>query len=229
MNQTSLFPRLVLASSNPGKLREFGQMLAPLGIDVLAQSALGISDAEEPFATFAENALAKARHASRCAGLPAMADDSGICVPALDGAPGVHSARFAAMAVAEHGQAASDVLDAAAGRDDGSRASADARNNAWLLHRLQAQAQTKGKRQAHYACVIVLVRHAEDPEPLIAQGRWQGEVIDTPRGKNGFGYDPYFLLPTLGLTAAELSAEDKNQRSHRGQALRSLLAQLQQA
>lgn len=229
MNQTSLFPRLVLASSNPGKLREFGQMLAPLGIDVLAQSALGISDAEEPFATFVENALAKARHASRCAGLPAMADDSGICVPALEGAPGVHSARFAAMAVAEHGQAASVVLDAAAGRDDGSRASADARNNAWLLHRLQAQAQAKSQRQAHYACVIVLVRHAEDPEPLIAQGRWQGEVIDTPRGKNGFGYDPYFLLPALGLTAAELSAEDKNQRSHRGQALRSLLAQLQQA
>ena len=227
MNQTGLFPRLVLASSNPGKLREFGQMLAPLGIDVLAQSALGISDAAEPFATFLENALAKARHASGCAGLPAMADDSGICVPALDGAPGVHSARFAAMAVAEHGQAASDVLDAAAGRDDGSRALADARNNAWLLHRLQAQAE--GQRQAHYACVIVLVRHAEDPEPLIAQGRWQGEVIDTPRGKNGFGYDPYFLLPTLGLTAAELSAEDKNQRSHRGQALRSLLAQLQQA
>lgn len=200
-------------------------MLAPLGIDVLAQSALGISDAEEPFVTFVENALAKARHASRCAGLPAMADDSGICVPALDGAPGVHSARFAAMAVAEHGKAASVVLDTVAGRDDGSRASADARNNAWLLHRLQAQAQ----RQAHYACVIVLVRHAEDPEPLIAQGRWTGEVIDTPRGKNGFGYDPYFLLPTLGLTAAELSAEDKNQRSHRGQALRSLLAQLQQA
>lgn len=158
-----------------------------------------------------------------------MADDSGICVPALEGAPGVHSARFAAMAVAEHGQAASVVLDAAAGRDDGSRASADARNNAWLLHRLQAQAQAKSQRQAHYACVIVLVRHAEDPEPLIAQGRWQGEVIDTPRGKNGFGYDPYFLLPALGLTAAELSAEDKNQRSHRGQALRSLLAQLQQA
>ncbi len=231
MNQASLFPKLVLASSNPGKLREFGQMLAPLGIDVLAQSALGISDADEPYPSFVENALAKARHASRCAGLPAMADDSGICVPALDGAPGVHSARFAAIAVAEHGQAASVVLDAATGQDVGSRTSADARNNAWLLHRLQGQGREQGpsRRQAHYACVIVLVRHAEDPEPLIAQGRWQGEVIDTPRGQNGFGYDPYFLLPTLGLTAAELSAEEKNQRSHRGQALRSLLAQLQQA
>jgi XTP/dITP diphosphohydrolase len=225
VNQASLFPKLVLASSNPGKLREFGQMLAPLGIDVLAQSALGISDADEPYPSFVENALAKARHASRCAGLPAMADDSGICVPALDGAPGVHSARFAAMAVAEHGRTASVVLDAVTGQDVGSRASADARNNAWLLHRLQGQSQ----RQAHYACVIVLVRHVEDPEPLIAQGRWQGEVIDTPRGQNGFGYDPYFLLPTLGLTAAELSAEEKNRRSHRGQALRSLLAQLQQA
>ena len=224
MNQSRLFSTLVLASSNPGKLREFGQMLAPLGIEVLAQSALGISDAEEPYPSFVENALAKARHASRCAGLPAMADDSGICVQALAGAPGVHSARFAAMAMAEGGAAARAVFGGSDDRGD-NRASADARNNAWLLHQLQGQTQ----RRAHYACVIVLVRHAEDPEPLIAQGRWQGEVIDAPRGQNGFGYDPYFLLPALGLTAAELSAEEKNQRSHRGQAMRSLLMQLQQA
>ena len=194
--------RLVLASNNAGKLREFGALLAPLGFDVVPQGELGIPEAEEPFSTFVENALAKARHASRLAGLPALADDSGICVQALDGAPGVYSARYAQMA----GQARSDAA-----------------NNAHLVSQLAG----KLNRHAHYYCVLVFVRHAEDPCPIIAEGLWHGEVVDAPRGAGGFGYDAHFLLPRLGKTAAELSPEEKNTVSHRAQALRALVARLQ--
>jgi XTP/dITP diphosphohydrolase len=194
--------RLVLASNNAGKLREFGALLAPLGFDVVPQGELGIPEAEEPFATFVENALAKARHASRLAGLPALADDSGICVQALDGAPGVYSARYAQMA----GQARSDAA-----------------NTAHLVSQLAG----KLNRHAHYYCVLVFVRHAEDPCPIIAEGLWHGEVVDAPRGAGGFGYDAHFLLPRLGKTAAELSPEEKNTVSHRAQALRALVARLQ--
>ena len=189
---------LVIASNNPGKLAEFSRLLGPLGYQVRTQSELGISEAEEPHPTFIENALAKARHASRASGLPALADDSGICVPALGGAPGVQSARYA-------GEPKSD----------------DA-NNAKLVQALSSHTD----KSAYYYCVLVFVRHAEDPQPVIAEGRWQGELIAQPRGEGGFGYDPHFLLPTLGKTAAELSAEQKNQLSHRGQALRALMAKL---
>jgi len=192
--------KLVLASGNAGKLREFAALLAPLGIEIVSQRDLGIGDAEEPHFTFVENALAKARHASRLSGLPALADDSGICVHALDGEPGVHSARYA-------GDPKSDQ-----------------RNNAKLIAALAGETD----RAAHYYCVIVLVRHAADPEPLVADGRWHGEVIDTPRGAGGFGYDPHFLLPEFGKTAAELDAEHKNRVSHRGIAVRRLLALLRE-
>lgn len=193
--------RLVLASNNPGKLREFGALLAPLGFDVVPQGEMGIPEAEEPFATFIENALAKARHASMLAGLPALADDSGICAQALDGAPGVYSARYAQMA----------------GKDK-----SDTANNAHLISQLAG----KINRHAYYYCVLVFVRHAADPCPIIAEGVWHGEVVDAPRGSSGFGYDPHFLLPDLGKTAAELSAEHKNAVSHRALALRSLVARL---
>jgi XTP/dITP diphosphohydrolase len=195
--------RLVLASSNPGKVREIRALLDPLGIEVLLQSALGIADAEEPHETFLENALAKARHASRAAGLPALADDSGLCVDALGGAPGVHSAYFAGK--------------------EGDRETRDARNNQKLL------ASLGNERAAHYRCVIVLVRAADDPQPLVADGRWQGEIARTPLGVNGFGYDPYFYVPALGRTAAELDPAHKNRVSHRGQALARLVALLEDA
>ena len=189
---------LVIASNNPGKLAEFSRLLSPLGYRVRTQSELGIDEAEEPHPTFIENALTKARHASRASGLPALADDSGICAPALGGAPGVHSARYA-------GEPRSD----------------DA-NNAKLVQALSSHTD----KSAYYYCVLVFVRHAEDPQPVIAEGRWQGELIAKPRGEGGFGYDPHFLLPALGKTAAELSAEQKNELSHRGQALRALLVKL---
>jgi XTP/dITP diphosphohydrolase len=195
--------RLVLASSNPGKVREIRALLDPLGIEVLLQSALGIADAEEPHETFLENALAKARHASRAAGLPALADDSGLCVDALGGAPGVHSAYFAGK--------------------EGDRETRDARNNQKLL------ASLGNERAAHYRCVIVLVRAADDPQPLVAEGRWHGEIARTPLGVNGFGYDPYFYVPALGRTAAELDPAHKNRVSHRGQALARLVALLEDA
>jgi XTP/dITP diphosphohydrolase len=191
---------LVLASGNPGKLREFRELLAPFEFEIVPQGELGIPDADEPHETFVENALAKARHAAALSGLSALADDSGICVRELGGEPGVHSARFAG------------------------EPKSDARNNEKLI-RLLAGARD---RAAHYYAVIVLVRHARDPEPLIAQGRWHGEVIDTPRGTSGFGYDPYFLLPALGKTAAELAPEEKNAISHRGQALRRLIELLRE-
>jgi XTP/dITP diphosphohydrolase len=192
--------QLVLASSNPGKVREFKDLLAPLGIEVVPQAEFGVPDAEEPHATFVENALAKARHAARHARLPALADDSGICAAALGGEPGVHSARFA-------GEPKSDE-----------------RNNEKLVTLLRNHPD----RRAHYYCVVVLVRHADDPEPLIAEGRWHGEVIEIPRGTGGFGYDPHFYLPDLGRTAAELSPHEKHAVSHRGKALRRLIALLRE-
>jgi XTP/dITP diphosphohydrolase len=190
---------LVLASNNAGKLREFGQLLAPLGYTLRPQGELGVPEAEEPHCTFIENALAKARHASAITGLSALADDSGVCANALLGAPGVYSARYAG------------------------EPKSDARNNEKLLADLAAQAD----KSAYYYCVLVFVRHAQDPQPVIAEGRWDGEIIATPRGSNGFGYDPYFLLPALGLTAAELPPDQKNLHSHRGQALRALVKKLQ--
>ncbi|TMG92492.1 MAG: RdgB/HAM1 family non-canonical purine NTP pyrophosphatase [Betaproteobacteria bacterium] len=192
--------KLVLASSNPGKFREFEALLAPLGMEIVPQSSLGVADAEEPHGTFVENALAKARHASRHTQLPALADDSGICVGALGGEPGVHSARFA-------GEPRSD-----------------ARNNEKLVKLLA----DKDSRRAHYYCVVVLMHHAEDPEPVIAEGIWAGEIVAEPRGANGFGYDPHFFLKDFGKTAAELDPEQKNLVSHRGKALRRLLAKLKE-
>ncbi len=195
--------KLVVASSNPGKLREIEPLLAPLSIEVVPQSELGIADADEPHSSFLENALAKARHASRAAGLPALADDSGLCVDALGGAPGVHSAYYA-------------------GRE-GSREARDARNNEKLLKSLLDE------RTAYYACVMVLARHPDDPLPLVAQGAWRGEIARIARGANGFGYDPLFYLPELKKTAAELDAATKNRLSHRARALSRLLALLKDA
>ena len=191
--------KLVIASNNPGKLREFQRMLAPLGIEVLTQSQLGISEAEEPHCTFVENALAKARHVSRASGLPALADDSGICVEALGGAPGVISARYA-----------------------GDDPKSDARNNEKLLKEMQGVSD----RRAHYYCVLVLVRHADDPQPIIAEGEWHGEIAHAERGNGGFGYDPMFWLPELGKMSAELSHDEKAQISHRAKALKVLLEKL---
>ncbi len=193
--------QLVLASNNAGKLREFSALLAPLGIEVLPQSHFNVPEAEEPHCTFVENALDKARHAARHTGLPALADDSGLCVSALDGAPGVQSARFAG------------------------EPKSDARNNALLLEKLAGAPD----RRAHYVCVLVLLHSADDPQPLIADGEWHGEIIDTPRGERGFGYDPLFLLPDLGQTAAELDPALKNTLSHRGAACRHLLDRLKRS
>lgn len=194
--------KLVLASNNAGKLREFSSLLAPAGFALVSQGSLGVPEADEPHVTFIENALAKARHASRLTGLPALADDSGVCVVALGGAPGVVSARYAAM---EQGGEKSDSA-----------------NNALVVQRLSGATD----RRAYYYAALVLVRAADDPQPLIGEGAWWGEIIDTPRGQGGFGYDPHFLLPDLGRTAAELSAEEKNRFSHRGQALLALMKKL---
>ena len=190
--------RLVLASNNEGKIREIQAILAPLGIEVVPQDHYGVPEAEEPHGTFIENALAKARHAAAATGLPALADDSGICVDALDGAPGVFSARFA-------GDPKSDQ-----------------RNNDRLLELMNQH----DNRRAHYYCVMVLLRHAHDPEPLIAEGDWHGEIVREPRGAGGFGYDPVFLDPRLGKTGAELPTEEKNRVSHRGKALAALVEKL---
>jgi XTP/dITP diphosphohydrolase len=188
--------RIVLASSNPGKIREIRAVLAPLHFEVVPQSDYAVPEAGEPHTTFIENALAKARNACVRAGLPALADDSGICVDALGGAPGVQSARFA-------GEPKSDE-----------------RNNRRLLELL---AQTEDRR-AHYYCVIVLMRRADDPQPVLAEGEWHGEILRAPRGGGGFGYDPLFLDPQLGRSGAELPMADKNRVSHRGKAL-AVLAQ----
>jgi len=192
--------KLVIASNNPGKLREFQFLLQPLGIEVLTQAQLGIEEAEEPHVTFIENALVKARHVSRLSGLPALADDSGICVTALDGAPGVLSARYA-----------------------GDDPKSDARNNEKLLQEMQGVAD----RRAHYYCVLVLLHHAGDPQPLIAEGEWHGEIAHEERGDGGFGYDPLFWLPSLNKMSAELSRDEKHAISHRGKALKVLLDKLQ--
>lgn len=192
------FKELVLASDNKGKLQEFRQMFAPLGWQILPQGQFNLPACPEPHSTFVENALEKARHASRLTGLPALADDSGICVPALGGAPGVLSARFA-------GEPRSDAA-----------------NNAKLVQEL-AGSQDKS---AYFYCVLVLVRHAQDPQPVIADGCWYGEIVEAASGEGGFGYDPHFWLPDLGKTAAQLNAEEKNAFSHRGQALRALLEKL---
>ncbi|NOK45951.1 RdgB/HAM1 family non-canonical purine NTP pyrophosphatase [Burkholderia thailandensis] len=193
--------RIVLASNNAGKLREFAALFSTAGIDVVPQGELGVSEADEPHVTFVENALAKARHASRATGLPAVADDSGLCVPALPGAPGVYSARYAQRA---------------------GREKSDAANNAYLVEQLRGVTD----RRAYYCCVLALVRHADDPEPIIAEGRWAGEIVDAPRGAHGFGYDPHFFVPALGATAAELDPAAKNAASHRALALKALVARL---
>lgn len=190
--------KLVLASNNAGKLKEFRELLATVGFDVHAQGEFNVPEAEEPHITFVENALAKARHAARLTGMPALADDSGVCVTVLGGAPGVYSARYAG------------------------EPKSDARNNEKLIADLEPYAD----KSAYYYCALVFVRHADDPQPVIAEGRWDGEMIAEARGEGGFGYDPYFWLPTLGKTVAELTAEEKNGLSHRGKALRALVGKL---
>ena len=190
--------KLVLASNNAGKLKEFSELLAPFEFEVIPQGQFSIPPAEEPFDTFLENALAKAKHASQLSGLPALADDSGICVNVLGGKPGVRSARYA-----------------------GDHAS-DADNN----HKLLQALANESDRSAYYVCALVMVKSANDPNPITVKSRWDGEFIDMPRGDNGFGYDPFFYIPELGKTAAELSSKEKNVFSHRGQALRTLIAEL---
>ena len=190
--------KVVIASGNPGKLREFAALLAPFDFEAVPQAALGVIEAQEPHLTFVENALLKARHASQSTGLPAMADDSGICAHALGGSPGVRSARYAG--------------------DPGN----DARNNEKLIAALEAYKD----HRAFYYCALVFVTHADDPLPLIATGQWHGEIIASPRGDGGFGYDRYFLVPEYGCTAAELPAEIKNRVSHRGKAMQALGEQL---
>lgn len=188
--------RIVLASSNAGKLAEIREVLADNGIALIAQSGLGIADADETATTFVENALIKARHAARQSGLPALGDDSGLCVDVLDGAPGLRSARYAGA----HGDSAANIAKLLAALDGVEDA----------------------RRTAHFHCTIVLLRGADDPAPLIAEGRWYGRILHAPRGANGFGYDPVFFDPLLGKGAAELVADVKNRVSHRGQALAAL-------
>jgi XTP/dITP diphosphohydrolase len=198
-----LAPRIVLASGNPGKAREIAQLLAEYRVEVLPQSAFNVPEAEETGLTFVENAILKARNAAAHSGLPAMADDSGLEVDALNGAPGIYSARYA-----------------------GSGCS-DADNNAKLLEALQDIPEAE--RSARFQCVLVYLTHAEDPTPLIVQGSWEGRILSAPRGAGGFGYDPLFFVPDLGMSSAELPADTKNRLSHRGQALRALLEAFDQA
>ncbi len=196
--------RLVLASNNKKKVAELQALLAPLGIAVVTQGELGVSEAEEPHCTFVENALAKARHAALATGLPALADDSGLCVDALGGAPGVISARYAG------------------------EPKSDARNNDKLLADLAAIPAGAGRR-AHFACVLVLVRGADDPQPIIAEGNCPGEILTAPRGAGGFGYDPLFWLPDFDQSMAELEPAAKNRISHRGRAMALLVERLARA
>lgn len=200
--------RLVIASDNPGKLREFDALLSPLGIDAVAQRELGIGEADEPHATFIENALAKARHASAASGLASLADDSGLCVDALDGLPGVRSARYAAHSAGD---------DGAVGR-----AEQDRRNNTKLIEALSRET----RRDAAFVCALVYLRRADDPEPIVAVGRWRGAIVAEAAGDGGFGYDRHFFVPRSGCTAAELDLVTKNRVSHRALAMRSLVAQL---
>jgi XTP/dITP diphosphohydrolase len=194
--------KLVIASGNPGKLKELKALLQPLGIEAIAQGDLAVGEAEEPHHTFLENALAKARHASRATGLAALADDSGLCVPSLGGAPGVQSAYYAGT--------------------QGDREARDARNNAKLVEALAAG----GDRAAYYYCVLVVVAGPDDPTPIVVDGAWHGRIATTPRGANGFGYDPWFETEQRALTAAELEPQEKNRLSHRGKALARLASRL---
>jgi XTP/dITP diphosphohydrolase len=194
--------RIVIASNNPGKLRELAALLAPLGIEAVHQGELGVAEADEPHGTFLENALEKARNASRATRLPAIADDSGLCVPALGGEPGVHSAYFAGKA--------------------GERGERDARNNAKLAAALASEVD----RSAFYYCVLVMIRSATDPTPVIAEGAWNGEIVLEPRGSGGFGYDAHFLPWGSTRTAAELPAEEKNRVSHRALAAAALMRRM---
>lgn len=196
--------KLVLASNNAKKLKELQALFQPIGLELVTQGSLGIPEAEEPFDTFVENALTKARHAARESGLPALADDSGLAVDALGGAPGVLSARYATLFGFEK---------------------SDAENNRVLLDKLTGQAD----RRARFVSALVAVRSATDPEPLIAMGRWNGEILESPRGEAGFGYDPLMLIPSLGKSVAELSAEQKNRLSHRALASEDLLRQMREA
>lgn len=205
--------RLVLASNNAKKLSELQAMLAGLPVELVPQGSLGIAEAEEPFETFIENGLAKARHAAAAAGGPAIADDSGVCVEALGGAPGVHSAHYGG----------SVPLAADAPREE-RRGLQDAANNALLLQRLQGAAT----RRAYFASTLVAVRHAQDPEPLVAVGRWHGEILQAPQGSQGFGYDPLMFIPALGRSVAELDAETKNLHSHRARAMAQMLVLLRE-
>ncbi|MFG6448076.1 RdgB/HAM1 family non-canonical purine NTP pyrophosphatase [Roseateles sp. BYS180W] len=193
--------KLVLASNNAKKLKELCALFEPLGVSLVTQGSLGIAEAEEPFSSFVENALAKARHAAQASGLPALADDSGLAVDALGGAPGVLSARYATLF---------------------GRAKSDAENNRVLLEQLQG----KTERRARFVCALVAVRSASDPEPLIAMGRWEGEILQAPQGEGGFGYDPLMWVPALGASVAEVDADTKNRLSHRAQASATLLQQL---
>ena len=203
--------RLVLASNNAKKLKELGAMLSGMGIELLAQGALGISEAEEPHHTFIENALAKARHAAAAAGGPAIADDSGLCVDALGGAPGVTSAHYAGEVSSHEDREAR-------------RRQQDAANNTLLLQRMAGQAD----RRAHFISTLVAVRHAEDPQPLVAVGRWPGEILTAPRGDQGFGYDPLMFIADLNRTVAEMDATLKNQHSHRSRAMAQMQALLRE-
>lgn len=194
--------KLVIASGNAGKLREITALLKPLDFEVHAQSEFNLADVPETGTTFVENAIIKARHAAQCCNMPALADDSGIVVDALNGAPGVYSARFAG----EHGD--------------------DAANNALLVEQLREVAAAE--RTARYQALLVYMRHSEDPTPLICEGSWEGRIVLEPQGEGGFGYDPYFFVPTHNCTAAQLAAEEKNRISHRGQALQCLLRKVRE-
>lgn len=198
----SPFSRIVLASANAGKIKEFSALFATQNIAILPQSELGVTECPEPFHTFLENALAKARHASLLSHLPALADDSGICVPALSGLPGVHSARFA-----------------------GEQPKSDAANNAKVSQLLNQHTD----KRCYYVCVLVLVRHHLDPQPIIAEGIWHGQWQHEAAGEFGFGYDPHFFLPEQGITAAQMQPEQKNQISHRAQAMQALWHKIQAA
>jgi XTP/dITP diphosphohydrolase len=204
--------RLVLASNNAKKLAELRALLGGLTLELVAQGELGVAEAEEPHETFVENALAKARHAARATGGAAIADDSGLCVAALGGAPGVHSADFAGAVHAE-------------GDRETRRRAQDSANNALLLSRLQGAAD----RSAYFVSTLVALRHAADPQPLMATARWPGRILEQPRGAGGFGYDPLMFIPELGATVAELAPEAKNRASHRALAaaqMRTLLAEV---
>lgn len=197
--------RLILASNNAKKLRELQALVTPLGVELVTQGSLGIPEAEEPHITFVENALAKARHAAHLGKGPALADDSGLCVASLGGAPGVRSARYA--------------VDAGRIAEDAGRERIDPANNAWLLEQMRDQTD----RRAHFTCLLVAVRHAADPEPLIAEGHWEGTLLDVAQGEHGFGYDPLLWIASHQQTAAQLPPEIKNGISHRALACRSLI------